>query len=230
MKAIKHHLELLRKVSRKSLHPLIHKIHKAHKISKRTLFYIKEYGIHSNVPHTIIKESIKILLLASIISSFGGLAIESIKDKFFSIIPLVILLPALNNLIGDYGIIVSSRFSNMLYEGKVREKWWDTPELKELFGHMIIIALITTIMSSLLAILISQLNYLVTSEVVWKIMFIALIDTIFLVALLFLISVLSGIHYFKKKEDPNNFLIPITTSFADLANMVILTGLILLFF
>ena len=230
MKAIKHHLELLRKVSRKSLHPLIHKIHKAHKISKRTLFYIKEYGIHSNVPHTIIKESIKILLLASIISSFGGLAIESIKDKFFSIIPLVILLPALNNLIGDYGIIVSSRFSNMLYEGKVREKWWDTPELKELFGHMIIIALITTIMSSLLAILISQLNYLVTSEVVWKIMFIALIDTIFLVALLFLISVLSGIHYFKKKEDQNNFLIPITTSFADLANMVILTGLILLFF
>ena len=230
MKAIKHHLELLRKVSRKSLHPLIHKIHKAHKISKRTLFYIKEYGIHSNVPHTIIKESIKILLLASIISSFGGLAIESIKDKFFSIIPLVILLPALNNLIGDYGIIVSSRFSNMLYEGKVRKKWWDTPELKELFGNMIIIALITTIMSSLLAILISQLNYLVTSEVVWKIMFIALIDTIFLVALLFLISVLSGIHYFKKKEDPNNFLIPITTSFADLANMVILTGLILLFF
>ena len=230
MKAIKHHLELLRKVSRKSLHPLIHKIHKAHKISKRTLFYIKEYGIHSNVPHTIIKESIKILLLASIISSFGGLAIESIKDKFFSIIPLVILLPALNNLIGDYGIIVSSRFSNMLYEGKVRKKWWDTPELKELFGHMIIITLITTIMSSLLAILISQLNYLVTSEVVWKIMFIALIDTIFLVALLFLISVLSGIHYFKKKEDPNNFLIPITTSFADLANMVILTGLILLFF
>ena len=122
MKNVRKHLEKLRKVKRSLYHPLIHKIHKKHKISKKTLFYVKEYGPHSNVPRTIIRESIRILLLASVISSFGGFALEDIKAIFIPIIPLVILLPTLNDMIGDYGTIVSCRFSTMLHEGKIKKK------------------------------------------------------------------------------------------------------------
>ncbi|HLC55885.1 MAG TPA: hypothetical protein VJJ23_01485, partial [Candidatus Nanoarchaeia archaeon] len=69
MKHLRKALEKLRKIKRESYHHLIHKLHRKHKLHKKTLFYIKEYGKHSNVPKTIIKESIKILLIASIVSS-----------------------------------------------------------------------------------------------------------------------------------------------------------------
>ena len=107
---IKIYLERIRKLKREKHHPLIHEVHKKHNISRQTLFYIKEYGKNSNVSGTIVRESIKILLLASIISSFGGLALDRIELFFLSIYPLVLLLPSLNNMIGNYGTIISSRF------------------------------------------------------------------------------------------------------------------------
>ena len=69
------HLDNLKKIERHKHHPLIHHIHKKYGISKKTLFYVKEYGPKSNVSHTIIRESIKILLFASIVSALGGLAL-----------------------------------------------------------------------------------------------------------------------------------------------------------
>jgi len=231
MKNVRQHLEKLRKISRKKYHPLIHKIHKKHKISKKTLFYVKEYGQHSNVPRTIIRESIKILMLASIISSFGGLSLEHIKTVFVSIYPLIILLPALNDMVGDYGTIVSSRFSTMLHEGKIKKDCWKNKELKKLLVQIIIISLLTAVFSSIIAMIISSLsNYAVGAATVYKIFSIAIIDVIFLVSTLFLISVYAGFYFFRKKEDPNNFLIPITTSIADFGNMIILSVLIMLFF
>ena len=74
-RAVRRDLEKLRAVRRKKYHPLAHHLHHKHKISRKTLFYVKEYGPHTNVPKTIIKESFKILLLASLVSSFGGLGL-----------------------------------------------------------------------------------------------------------------------------------------------------------
>ena len=170
-------------------------------------------------------------MLASIISSFGGLSLEHIKTVFVSIYPLIILLPALNDMVGDYGTIVSSRFSTMLHEGKIKKDYWANKELKKLLVQIIIISLLTAVFSSIIALIISSLsNYAVGAATVYKILFIAIIDVIFLVSTLFLISVYAGIYFFRKKEDPNNFLIPITTSIADFGNMIILSLLIMLFF
>lgn len=231
MKITKKHLEKLVSIKREKYHPLIHKIHKKHKISKKTLFYIKEYGPHSHVAKTIIKESIKILLFTSIISSLGGLSLENIKTLFISITPLVILLPTLNNMIGSYGTIISSRFSTMLHEEKIKRKWWLNKDLKELFVQVLLISMFTTLFSGLIAILISSFySYVINAGIIYKILIITVINTLVLVLILFLISVLGGIYIYKKHEDPNNFLIPITTSMADFGNMIILTILILLFF
>lgn len=231
MRTIRQHLEKLRKIEREKHHPLIHKIHKKYNISKKTLFYVKEYGPKSNVTKTIMKESIKIVLLASLISSLGGIVLENIKDLFVTIVPLIILLPVLNDMIGNYSIVVSSRFSTMLHEGKAKRKWWKIIELKELFKQIIIISLLTTIMSVGIAITASIFSsYNPSILATLKITLIAITDVIFLVAILFLVSIYAGFHFYRKKEDPNNFLIPITTSIADFGNMFILSILILLFF
>ena len=217
-------------LKRKKRHPQTHKIHKKHKISKQTLFYIKEYGPKSNVSKTIIKESVRILLLASVISSLGGLALEQIRTLFLSIMPLLILLPALNNMIGNYGTILSSRFSTMLHEKQVKEKWWKTPELKKLFLQITILTFSAAIISSLIAIVITFFTEGISFLVSAKVFFIVLIDLILLANILFFITIYAGKYIYKKKLDPSNFLIPITTSIADFSNMIILTLLIILLF
>jgi cation transporter-like permease len=191
---------------------------------------MKEYGPHSNVPSTILKESIKVLLLASIISSVGGLAVEHIKSIFVLIIPLIIALPALNDMIGDYGMILSARFSTMLYEGKIKKKWWQIPELKKLFIQISLIAIITGLIIATASMLVSSSNFHNSILIAAKLYFIIILDIILLVSALFLISVLAGLYFYKKQEDPNNFLIPLTTSIADFGNMIILSLLVIIFF
>lgn len=231
MRHLRKHLEFIRKLRRRQYHPLIHTVHKKHRISKKTLFYIKEYGPHSNVPRVIIRESLRILVLASIISSIGGLALENIKSLFVAVVPLVVLLPALNNMIGNYGTIISSRFSAMLHEGKIRGPWRKNRELKRLFYQMIVISLITAVIVSFAAVVISGFSFgFVGMGFLLKIVLITVLNVFLLVNVLFFVAVLSGLHFYRKREDPNNFLIPITTSLADFADMIILAALILFLF
>lgn len=230
-KTLQEHLEKLKRVKRKHLHPLVHHIHKKHNISKKTLLYVKEYGQHSHVAKTIIKESVKILLLASLISSFGGLALENIKVLFVSILPLVILLPSLNNMIGSYGTIISSRFSTMLHENKIKGKPLKNKQVIKMFLQIVIVAIIAGLLSIMLSFVLSYFSgYQLTKATALKIMVVSLADILMLALLMFLVAVFAGLYFYRKKEDPDNFLIPLTTSVADFANMLILAALIVLFF
>ncbi len=209
----------------------MHEIHKQHKISKKTLFYVKEYGPHSHILHNILRESIKILLLASILSSLGGFGLEQIKTIFLSITPLLILLPALNGLIGDLGTVVSANLSTLLHEGKIGSHWHKNPELRKLFVQLMLVAFFFSLIGSAIAI---GISYASSGEFALgtaiKIFLVAILDVVGLVALLFLVAILAGLHFYRKGEDPNNFLIPITTSVADFGNMIVLSGLVIFFF
>jgi mgtE-like transporter len=225
------HLKKLQKIKRKHYHPIIHEIHKKHNISKKTLFYVKEYGPHSHIPQTIIRESLRILLFASLISSLGGLTLENIKNIFVTIVPLIVALPVINDMIGDYGTVVSSKFSTMLHEGLVKTKWWKTSELRKLFLQIIVISTVTALLVSAMALAIGGLsNYFIDVSAVTKITLVIVFDVIILVCILFLMAVFAGLYFFRKGEDPNNFLIPITTSIADFGNMCILSILVILIF
>jgi len=231
MKQLKQDLQKIVALKRRRHHPLVHAVHKAYGISRKTLFYVKEYGSHSNVPRTIIKESLKILLLASIISLAGGTAIEQIKLMFVAMIPLIILLPALNDMIGDYGSIVSSRVATMLHEGKIRGNWHKNKEIRKLFNQILFVAVTMAVLSAGASLLLAHLSGFDSSiSVSIKVFVIAIVDVALLVTLLSSIAVTAGIYYFRKKEDPNNMLIPITTSVADFANMIILSVLFLVLF
>lgn len=224
------HLHELSRLERKKHHPLMHHLHKVHKFSKETLFYMKEYGPKSHAMKTIIKESLLILLFASAISSFGGFALERIKTLFVTIIPLIIMLPALNDMIGDYGSIISSRFATMLYKGKVKD-WKNNQEIKKLYTQIIIISLLISSASAVISMIISGFSdYNVTLSVAAKLFFVVWLDVALLVTLLFIVSIIAGLYFFKKHEDPNNFLIPIATSIADFGNMLLLAMLVTVLF
>lgn len=224
-------LKELQALKRRSGHPLIHQIHKERRISKRTLFYVKEYGPHSNVALTIFKESLKILLLSALLSTLGGFALEKVKLIFITIVPLVILLPTLNDLVGDYGTIVSARISTLLHEGLLGKHWWKNKEVRILYLQLLVVASLTSLLSVFISLLLSlSLNYKLSLALALKIAAVVVFDGLFLVSLIFLVVVSSGIYLFKNQEDPNNFLIPVSTSVADLANMVVLAVLVLTLF
>ncbi len=180
----------------------------------------------------IVKESMKILILASIISSLGGIGLEDIKAKLVLIVPMLILLPALNDMMGDFGTIISSRFTTMLYLGKVHEKeWWKSHAIGNLFLLVAVIALLAATYIALLSGSISLLKgYPLTASILFKTVIIALLSTAILITLMFWIAVTAGFRVYKRNEDPSNFLIPITTSVADFASMIILSGLVYMLF
>lgn len=200
------------------------------KISQKTLFYMKEYGPHSHVAHKIVKESLRILILAAIISSMGGIVLEKIKPLILAVIPMIILLPSLNNMNGDFATIISTKFSAYLHSGKITEKWWRSEELQKLFIQIFIISTSTAFTSALIAVLITSAKYILSPEFVYKIFSIAILDVWILMLISFTTVIIGGLYFYRKNEDPNNFLIPITNSVADFGNLLILGILIGVFF
>ena len=81
----------------------------------------------------IIKESILVLMFSSFISSTGGIGLQSVEERLVTILPLLVLFPAINDLTGDFGCIISSKFTTLLYLGKVKPtKWWESKSIREL--------------------------------------------------------------------------------------------------
>jgi cation transporter-like permease len=180
----------------------------------------------------IIRESIGILAIASIISSFGGIGLEKLGTKLAWLLPILILLPALNNMIGSFGTIIASRFTTMLYEKEIKEKkWWKEPELHHLFFVIIGIAAISSIYVSVLAYFIAVLKgFQFDIAIAQKIIFITIVTTLLLVIVLFLVSIIGGFYVYRKKHDPDNYLIPLSTALADFGSMALLSLLVAVMF
>ena len=180
----------------------------------------------------IITESVWILLFASLLSSIGGFGVEGIKQGIIALLPLLILMPALNDMTGDYGIIITSRFTTMLFEGKIKPKnWWKSHLLHRLLGEVVIIGMFSAIYIAVLASIIAGFKGFPMAWLLFeKVLLISTATTISLIILQFFVCVLGGFYVYKHKHDPDNYLIPLSTGIADLGSMFILTVLIRVLF
>ncbi|MBI4175995.1 MAG: magnesium transporter [Candidatus Aenigmarchaeota archaeon] len=230
------HKAALASLKRSRHHPIVHQLHRKHRISYKTLFYMKEYGPKSHVSHVIIRESIMILALTSFLSSLGGIGIESIESKLIMVLPLLIMLPALDDMIGDFGATVSSKFTTLLYLKEARfesghrpfeKSWWKSREINNLLTIILAVSLISSIYIAVASNMIAlSMGYALALPEFFRILIISIVTTISLVAIIFLISVVGGIFIYRRGEDPNNFLIPLTTSIADICSMLVLAGMV----
>jgi mgtE-like transporter len=192
---------------------------------------MKEYGPRSHVSRVIVNESLKVLILASILSSIGGIRLENIRSQIIAIVPLLILLPALNDMIGDFGSIVSSKFTTLLFLRKVPTKWWNSRLVHELIFTILVVALISSVYVSFLSCFIATARGFAFDIIVMtKVLLISVLATLALVSIICLISIMWGLYIFHKNEDPNNFLIPLTTAVADLGSMLIFGAMIVAMF
>ncbi len=177
----------------------------------------------------IIHESTGILLIASVISMFGGIGLELMRTKLAFLVPLIILMPALNDMIGDFGAIIASRFTLMLFEKEIHEKkWWRERPLHHLFMVILGIGILAAIYVAVLSYFIAVAKgFPFDLVMIQKVILISVIATILLVCILFAVSIIGGFYVYRKKHDPDNYLIPIATALADFGSMIMLTLLIM---
>tara|TARA_Y100000034_G_C6593347_1_gene257833 strand:- start:41 stop:556 length:516 start_codon:yes stop_codon:yes gene_type:complete len=170
------------------------------------------------------------VILASVLSSLGGIGLELINQKLIAILPLLIIFPALNNMIGNFGTIISANFTTLLFTKQLRARW-KSKKLKQLLHNIFIIAFFSAIALASLANLIAfYKGFPVTSDLFFKILIIVVICTAILVALICLISITAGFYYYRIKQDPDNRLIALSTSIADLGGLIIFSILIHMMF
>ncbi|MBI2084442.1 MAG: magnesium transporter [Candidatus Aenigmarchaeota archaeon] len=209
------------KLRRYEHHPIIHLVAKKHKISRRTLFYMKEYGSKSHIVSLIIKESMFSLILAFIIGTFAGISLESIGDSFFLILPLVILFPAINDMIGDYSMIMVSRMSTLAFTKNLKGGWWEDRSVRKLIKTIFEVAVLSAFYISMLSSAIAYLKgYQLTTPAVFRILQVSLLTTLVMVAIVVVLSSFAVFYIYKRREDPNNFVMPIMTSLADLGTIL----------
>jgi len=223
--------ERIEKLPRKKHHPLGHHIRKKHNISHKTFYWMKEFSPKSHIATVIIKESLKILILASILSSIGGIALHGAQEKIIAVLPLLILLPALNDMIGNFGTIVSSKFTTMCYTGNMKESLWKSPQIRSLFITVMTVGLLSALYIGVLAYFIAfTKGFAFTFSLFFRVIGVSVFATLILVSFVFVISVIFGRKICKKGEDPSNFLIPLSTSIADLCNLAFLSIMAVLLF
>ena len=181
----------------------------------------------------VCRESIKVLLIGSILSSIGGFTLKSIEEKLIIFLPFVIVLPSLNDLIGDFGIIITSRFTSFLYEKekRMKTKLKRGTFIKTLFKDTSLIVLFSIFYLTFLTLIISYIKkFPLDITFILKFLLCISITVIVLFLLTFMVAIVGGYYEFKKGRDPDLILIPITTSIADLGAMIVFAGLIYLVF
>lgn len=179
---------------------------------------------------TILRESFRTVIFASLLSSLGGIGLQLIHEKLITILPLLIVFPALNNMIGNYGAIISANFTTLLFTKQLRAKW-KSKKLRELLHRVYAMGLFSSLLLGTAASIIAYLKgYALTTDVILKVLLIVIVCTVILVTLISLIAVSAGFYYYHLKQDPDNKLIALSTSIADFGALVIFSIMINLLF
>ncbi len=177
--------------------------------------------------HKIIKESLKVLIIGSLLSSIGGLSLEIIKDKLSIVLPLIIILPAFASMIGNAGIISVSKITTYLYSGKININKMKNKTTLNLFFLLLFIFCLSAFYVTFLSLLIAYLKgFIIDINFIFNISFIMLLTSMVIVSLVFFVAVIGSKYAFKREIDPDDLLIPVTTSIADLGSLIVFSLLV----
>ena len=158
----------------------------------------------------------------------SGTLLSSNEALLYTVPILLLVLPALNSLIGDISTVLVSRLTTHLYIGSLQPKVQNSERLKEDFYGL----LITLLLSLGALIFLGYLSSVFSGIEIVNPLLITLIvcTTVLLIfTMMFLLSFVSAIVLFKRGMDPNNFLIPLITSLIDFLTPLFLIIFITIF-
>jgi mgtE-like transporter len=176
----------------------------------------------------IFKESIIIVIISSLMGLISGTLLSSNETLLYTVPIILLVLPALNSLIGDISTVLVSRLTTHLYIGTLEPKIQKSERLKEDFYGLLITLLLSLGALIFLGYLVSMISGIeIVNPLLISLIMCSTVLIIF--AIMFLLSFISSIGLFKRGMDPNNFLIPLITSLADFLTPLFLIIFITIF-
>jgi len=160
----------------------------------------------------ILMESIPLLTVLMIIEIFGGQVLNSQLERFVVFPILLMFIPVINGVCGNIGSILGARVSSGLHVGYI------TPDFrgKELRENMIGIVLLALLTFCFLGCLV----YVISTS--FKLVFIMMGAGLLLTLGMICLCIPTAMISFRKGIDPDNVVIPILTTGADVLGILCL--------
>jgi len=169
----------------------------------------------------IVYESSTVLIVCSFVGSLSGSLMEYNLSKFLLLPSLLVMVPAFLEEGGNIGSILASRLSSKLHLGLIEPKFRLGKNLMMEILSSYILCMCVFPLVGILNFVFSKLTNLRTLDFIDTII-LTTISGILLTIIISSITVLLSFVSYKRGYDPDNILIPVVTSVADLLGIFIL--------
>ena len=175
--------------------------------------------------YEVLKEIVPLLIPLSFLGVLAGMTYVTDIEKLIAYAVFLVLIPPLMGGCGSIGGILCSRLATGMHMGEL------TPSVvpsREVFGHFAESYLYSVILLPLLALIVYYASLMLGIETpgFWTLMIICIITGLLVVTLVNIIGYFAASMSFRYGLDPDNFGIPVITSFIDLAGAALLVTVI----
>jgi mgtE-like transporter len=190
------------------------------------VLYILPKNMHEPDFIKTIKESMTTLLIVAFVVNITGTVLKQISSFVSERAEVITVYPALIDTIGDVGSVVGSTATTKLALGLL------TPSLASMRSHAKNIFSAwsaSLVVFIILAALSLTINGVFSADRILSLFSVLLLSNVIAVAAIVLLSYSISILTFKRGLDPDNFVIPIESSFADsITTIALLVALLLI--
>lgn len=152
---------------------------------------------------------------ASCISLIGGIGLEAVQERILPLVPLIIALPALNTMVGDYAAIIAAHAADPAERTTTKRK------LAKAIAKAIWVNIIGVLLLSV--ILATGRGYVFSSVFLTKFAFFVTAAMLGTIVLMFVITIVLDKILEQKRLNPDDILIPVVTSITDVLMLVLVT-------
>lgn len=153
---------------------------------------------------------------SSCVSLIGGLGLEAVLERILPIVPLLIALPGLNTMVGDYAATIAA------HAGDPAERTTSKKELARAIAKAVWVNIIGIIVLS--TIVAARRGYIFETAFIFKFIGFVIFSMLGIIVFMFVITAALDKLLESNRLNPDDVLIPIVTSITD----VMMLGLIAL--
>lgn len=177
---------------------------------------------------TIVIQSAVVLSVTTLLNTLSGLLLQEKLVALIAIPSILVLLPAFLSQGGNIGSIFASRFSTKLHLGIIQEKGRGRIEtIKEMLGAYTFALLIFPAVG---VISIGISGFMGIPNILGaKLVLVSLFGGLIVTTIVVLASFYISIFFMRRSIDPDNVIVPIITSLADILGVVSLVIVLTLF-
>jgi mgtE-like transporter len=164
---------------------------------------------------SIIKEELSVQMCTIAIGITGGLLLDTRIESFIAVPLLLSYIPIINGIGGNVLSIFGSRLGSAIHMGSVNSR--------DLRRGILLFVIIAFIVFAIIALILYAINpYLNSGSVSMKIVLIPVLAGLMLVGALIPLTVVIAYIAFKIGMDPDNVVVPVITTVADISGIAFL--------